>query len=64
MLSDTGQLICCPRCLARDVRKSHQHKTFDWIMHVLLAAPVRCRGCGKRFYERLSPVQPSDSVHS
>jgi hypothetical protein len=65
MVSDTGQLICCPRCLARDIRASHRPKWWDLVMTFLLAAPLRCRVCGKRFYRRLSPAQSrSSSVHS
>ena len=64
MLSDTGQMIYCPRCKARDIRQSHQRKAWDSVMQLLLAAPLRCRGCGKRFYKRLNAPQRPSSVNS
>jgi hypothetical protein len=56
MVSAAGQLVCCPRCMAKDIRKSHRSSFWDVIMQSLLASPLRCRACGKRFYKRLNPA--------
>jgi predicted Zn-ribbon and HTH transcriptional regulator len=57
MQSDTGQLIRCPNCTASDIRSSHRRKAWDRVMEILLAKPLRCRSCGKRFYKRVNPTQ-------
>ena len=49
MRSDGAQMIHCPRCLGTDVDLSRPHTTWD---SVRLPAPIRCRTCATRFYER------------
>jgi DNA-binding response OmpR family regulator len=55
MESDAVQLVHCPSCLSSDVRLSRQRKLWDLPMRVLLATPLRCRICAKRFYQRVGP---------
>jgi len=57
MPSDAVRLVYCPRCMASDVRLSRPREAWDLVMRVLLATPLRCRNCAKRFYRRLSPAQ-------
>jgi hypothetical protein len=57
MQSDAVQLVYCPRCMASDVRLSRPREAWDLVMRVLLATPLRCRRCAKRFYKRLTPAQ-------
>jgi DNA-binding response OmpR family regulator len=54
--SDAVQLVHCPRCLASDVRLSRQRKAWDPVMRMLLATPLHCRTCAKRFYRRVGPA--------
>jgi hypothetical protein len=64
MQNDLGQLICCPGCMASDVRPSHRRKMWDWAMELMLAAPLRCRSCGRRFYRRVTSIERrSRSLH-
>jgi DNA-binding NtrC family response regulator len=43
--------------MAGDIRLSRRQKTWDLVMRMMLAAPLRCRDCGERFYKRVSPTQ-------
>jgi len=54
--SDAVQLVHCPGCLASDVRLSRKRKAWDLVMRILLATPLRCRRCDKRFYQRVGPA--------
>ena len=56
MQSDAVPLVHCPRCLASDVRLSSRRKAWDLVMRILLATPLRCRRCTKRFYRRVGPA--------
>ena len=56
MQSDAVPLVHCPRCLASDVRLSRQRDAWDLVMRILLATPLRCRKCAKRFYKRVGPA--------
>ena len=40
-----------------DVRPSRQQKTWDSVMRIMLATPLRCRSCGKRFCKVMGPTQ-------
>jgi DNA-binding response OmpR family regulator len=55
MQSDAVQLVHCPGCLASDVRLSRKRETWDLVMRIWLATPLRCRRCEKRFYRRVGP---------
>jgi DNA-binding response OmpR family regulator len=55
--SDPVQLVHCPGCLSSDVRLSRQRKAWDLVMRILLATPLRCRICAKRFYKRVQRTQ-------
>src|ERR1700691_708285 len=56
MQSDAVPLVHCPSCLSSDVRLSRQRKAWDLVMRILLATPLRCRICAKRFYTRVGPA--------
>jgi DNA-binding response OmpR family regulator len=45
-------LVYCPSCLASDARLSRPRQAFNLVTRVLLATPLRCCRCAKRFYGR------------
>ena len=49
MLSDAVRLVSCPLCLGSEVHLSRPHTEGDSVM---LPAPMRCRSCAIRFYQR------------
>jgi hypothetical protein len=48
-------ILRCPRCGGRDVRRSTHRKPWDALMLVLRRVPQRCRGCQNRFYIYSAP---------
>jgi len=55
-------ILRCPRCGGRDVRRSQQRGAWDALMQALRRVPQRCRNCQNRFYTYLSPT--ADEEHA
>jgi len=53
-VKEADNILRCPHCGGRDVRRSQQRGTWDSLMLVLRRVPQRCRGCQHRFYTYLS----------
>jgi phage FluMu protein Com len=55
MQTTSGDQIQCPRCSGGDIRRSYREKPLDLIVQsFLMAKALRCRGCSKRFYRKVS----------
>ena len=52
MKNPSGKQIVCPSCGAADLRWSNQPHILNFFMAFLLRDPIRCIGCGFRFYAR------------
>ncbi len=55
-IDTSPDIVRCPSCGSRDVRKSQMEKLLDNLMKSVRLDPFRCRCCQKRFYTRLQRV--------
>ena len=55
-MKSVDNILRCPRCGGRDVRRSQQRGAWDSLMQALRRVPQRCRSCQNRFYTYLSPT--------
>jgi hypothetical protein len=50
----------CPTCGGLDYRRSHAKGLLDYIMAAAHRKPMRCRHCGRRFYQVVPRQRPED----
>jgi len=48
----SGRQIECPSCRSTDLRWSNKPHFMNYIMAFVSRDPIRCCGCGFRFYQR------------
>jgi C4-type Zn-finger protein len=48
----SGDQIQCPLCGSADLRWSNQPHLLNYVMAFVFRDPIRCCGCGYRFYRR------------
>lgn len=53
MSPETGNIVRCPNCGGRDVRRSKRAGLLDDLMRMLQRTPFRCRSCQHRFFRRV-----------
>jgi len=59
-MKSVDNILRCPRCGGRDVRRSQQRGAWDALMQALRRVPQRCRSCQHRFYTYLSRTADED----
>lgn len=52
MKTPSGEQIACPSCRSTDLRWSNKPELMNFFMAFVFRDPIRCCGCGYRFYRR------------
>lgn len=54
MSAEDDNILRCPNCGGRDVRRSMRAGLLDDLMQTFQRMPFRCRGCQHRFHRRVA----------